>query len=427
MSKKEKVKEAGKTLLIILLLINTVFLLHETKLYSSAFEFLPSLLEDGSENTQSLDDVDSETLTFGSAFPLAISVSIGEGNRYAAIYDKETVEAEYQRFSAALGEALGSAGDAIKVDKISWEKALARESVYIRFYSAQPLELLSKQLGAEMHSDAAFYLSEELCLSCDEDSTRLFFKTENGEYYTCTTAVSISALRGRIIEYIPNGASFSHEYELLDALDDTILIPGRLTKIYAVSLAGNISQTRISEMLFTSFGLNEFTVSKYTEANGTVVYLDNSSVISVSPAGKAYYSNDGDDSIRLGYNTLESAYSITWQIVNSTLGAIEDDAEVYLSKIEINEAGGDYIFYFDYEINGIPLVLQDGHACVIEFSDERLVAANLWIKSYILSQETIEVLPVFQAAAISADKGNESVKLVYSESSEGIKCIWVDK
>lgn len=427
MSKKERLIEAGKTLLIVLLLISAVFLMRETNYYNSAFEAISNMISAGTEGSQTSGDTDSEVENHAVVLPMGISVSIGEGNRYASAYDSETVAADFQRFSAALGEALGSAGEPGKINRATWKRALERESVYIELYSPQMLSILSKQLGTEMNSSAGEAFSSKLCLSCVDDDILLLYSDKNGDYWSCDTALSQETLKGRLEEFLPNGASFSYESELLTGLDESTLILKALPEIHVVADNGSPSQQLMETLLFSTFGMNEYTASKYTESDGTAVYLDNSVILRVTPGGTAEVTSDSETVNELYADSFEDAINLCWDIALSTVGTASGAADIYISELLYGSDSGDYYFCFDYLLDGIPLELGERHAALFSFSSGRFEKAELLFKSYALSEQTLDILPMFQAAAIASSENRDEIKLVYSESGGGINCIWVDE
>jgi len=83
--------------------------------------------------------------------------------------------------------------------------------------------------------------------------------------------------------------------------------------------------------------------------------------------------------------------------------------------------------YFDYLMNGIPVWTGGRHAAVFTVSDGSLESAEFNFCSYSLTGQDLEILPMYQAAAIaSANRCNE-FSLMYFDTQENIECFWVNE
>ncbi len=418
--------EWGKNALIALLLVCTVFLLKETEYYSTAFDYISGVFISTRDSIQASDEAGDSGGDGAYVYPLALSVSIGSGNRYASIYDADSVQADFQRFSAILAEALGSSGEPVKINRESWKNALERESVYVLMPAAQPLAAVSRILGSNMAGSAGLMQSQELCLSSENGSVRLYYLGSDGAYYYCDTGVSADTLHARVAEFVPNNARFSHEISSLSSLGDSMLVPDHMPEILSVSAGGAPSAARIKELIFSAFEVNEYSVSEYIENDGTTVILDGEQVFRLLSNGCVSYSPE-HGGISLGSGGLQEALSLCWRIVSSTIAADAGDAAVYVASV--SETGqGCFEIKFGYAINGIVMRTgEDAHAAEFVFENGRLSFSLLRFKSYTLGQDTLALLPVLQAAAIASESGKDGIELVYSESAEGINCVWVPK
>lgn len=422
----KRIIEWGKNALIVLLLICTVFLLKETEYYSTAFDYISGVFISTRDSIQASDKSEDSDGSGAYVYPMALSVSIGSGNRYASTYDEATVQADFQRFSAILAEALGSSGEPVKISRESWKNALERESVYVLMPAAQPLAAISRILGSDMAGSAGRMQSKELCLSCETGSVRLYYIGSDGNFYYCDTGVSDETLLARVAEFVPNNARFSHEISSLSSLRDSMLVPDHMPEILSVSAGGVPSAARIKELIFSEFEVNEYSVSEYTENDGTTVILDGERSFRLLSDGCVSYSPE-QAGVSPGGGGLQEALELCWSIVSGTIALEGGDAAVYVSSVESPEEGF-YEIKFGYAVNGIVVSMgEDVYAARFSFENGMLSHAFLRFKSYTLGQDALALLPVMQAAAIASESGEGGIELVYSESAEGINCVWVPK
>lgn len=425
MNKHEKKREWIKNGIILILVVCAAALLRYTDYYSNASSFFSGLIHSRYEDSPGGGSDDGQNLSAIHIDPMAVSVYLGSGSRYASIYDKSSIQEDYQRFSAYLAEALGSSGEPVKLSREDWIKALGRESVYIAFQAPQPLSELSALLGAQMSSVAGSSFSRELCLSCDEEQVGLFFVSD-GEYYYCSTGVSDDALRARLTEFVPNSTQFSHEMSMLSDMKDSILVPQSLPEICTVIPGGAVSQARMRELLFPMFGINEYSISEYSGGNGTVVYREDDCALHISTGGTAEYFLDDDSQLSAKGDSLQSAIELCWQMVDASIAGECGEADIYMAGAEYDSKADSIRVYFAYSINSIPIRLSDGaYAAEFEIKASVPVYAKFCFRSFSLGEDKLEVLPLLQAAAIASANGSAGIRLSYSESGSGISCVWV--
>lgn len=425
MNKHEKKREWIKDGVILVLLICAVVLLRYTDYYSNASSFFSGLLLSKYEDAQGGGSGDRQDLSAIQIDPMAVSVYLGSGSRYASIYDKNSIQEDYQRFSAYLAEALGSSGEPEKLSREDWIKALGRQSVYISFQAPQPLSELSALLGAQMSSSAGNCLSRELCLSCDEDQVGLFFVSD-GEYYFCSTGVSKDALGARLTEFVPNSAQFSHEMSMLSDMKESILVPQSLPDICSVISGGAGTQARMRELLFPLFEMNEYSASEYSGGNGTVVYREDDCALHISPGGEAEFFLEDSSGLSAKGDSLQSAIELCWQMVDASIAGECGQADIYMAGAEYDSVDDCIRVYFSYSINSIPIRLSNGdYAAEFEIKASVPVYAKFCFRSFSLGEDKLEVLPLLQAAAIASANGSDGIRLTYSESGSGISCVWV--
>ncbi len=425
MRDKRKIIEHAKSALIVVLLISAVFLLYETGYYSSAFSSFDKIFFSNNDASQKIDASDAESGSMVSSRARMISVCLGPNGRYGSAYNSEFVEEDYSRFSAFLAEALGSASAPTIVDEAYWVKALESESVYFDYYSQQYLSLLSLQLGTKLSAGAQEAIASEFCLSCEGETVYLLYRCGD-EFYSCSTAVSNTALRERIHEYIPNNALFSHSDKLLSGMKSSELILKTLNSVPAIQSGGNPDVGQMLEILMPALGVNEYTTSSYKESDGTAVYVDSNSVMRLSASGYASYELSGEAPKTASDTDVKAAIDFCWEIVNSTVGKSCGEANLYISQIDAGE-NGEFIVSYDYMLNGVPIRSGGRHAAVLIINNAELTNAELYFRSYLSSDAELKILPMYQAAAMASANGSEGIELRYYDVSEIIDCFWVNE
>ena len=419
---KQKLMSIVRKAVIVGLLVLALLLGQETGYFTGLGEKLRPAASAGMELTAGTEPGSAKAN--GSVQPLAAVVCLPEGGRFGAVYDGETVMAVLHRFSADLGEALGSAGAPTALtEETFFSDYLSGCGVFLRFYCPQPLELLTAWLGAEMGSTAAAHRAELLFLRTAAEGVTLCYRTETGDYYCCDTAVSPEGLRSRAVEYVPNSTCFAYENELLSGCDGCTVVPEGTAS--AVKVKSGIPLPAGAELdeLLQAMGMNVYVASSYSEADGTVVFVDEEATLRLSPSGNLYFRRSVLPA-EIGMRNLTSAVSAAWQTAERSVGRSCGDAELILTGLSGGDTQRSVTVQFDYAVDGIPVRLASGHAAEIVMRDNQVIQARLNFRRCTRTEETALLLPFLQANAIAGAEQADAA-LVYADPGETMNCIWV--
>ena len=416
---REKLPGLGRKLLILTLLVSAALLLRETGYLSGiSRRFRPGESTDMT-NAASLAD----PRPAGMAQPQAAVVCGADGGRYGATYDREAVMGVFQRFSVDIVEALGSAGPPESMTPEDFQDCLSRNGVLLRFYGSQPLALLSVWLGGEMRGEAATYRAQLLCLCADGEEVALCFRTEEGDYYRCTTAVSQEGLQARTGEYTPNGAGYAFELPLLSGSDGCAVILDGAVRSAVVQCGIPLPSGEETDALLEAVGMNSYGARSYTEGDGTVVFVGDGMTLRLAPTGAVSFRRTGAAG-NAGSYSLTGAVTAAWALAEQSIGKSCGDAVLFLADVQENEGQRMCTVSLDYAVNGIPVRIADRHAAQIVFQDGVPVQAALTFRRYMLTEEQETLLPGLQAAAMAA-KADATAELIYPDGGESMHCIWV--
>jgi hypothetical protein len=365
-----------------------------------------------------------------------MAVTWEEGARYGVKYDEAGLSELYGRFSVALGEALGSSGNAEPVDEKEWKAALSGAGVYIDFLYDQPLSVLSGWLGSSINQVSASHTARHLCLARDGNDLAMYYiRSEDGQAYRCDTALDFPYISPQLENYAPNGAQFAFElgdsYKLLYPY---AMLLKELPEISSVT-AGNPLHSKVTpDSLLSIFNMNSFVANSYTETDGSVVYVEGSaeseSTLRVSPSGRISYSQTGAENLKVPGSglvpTTAQVIEAAFSLVNGSLGAWCGDAALGLSKIVYSPTNEAYTVCFDYIVNGLPVLLAGGErAAEIQVRHGAISKAVLNFREFALGSEVEEPLPEMQAAAVVASGGGGEPLMVYEESGNEIRPVWI--
>ena len=404
---------------IVALFVTALLLLRHTGYYTGFRDMLMGGAETGGSAETGAGELPRAAVNVQ---PLAVTVCGPEGGaRYGAAYDENTATV-FRRFSVELGEALGSADSPVEIDEAAFRESLSGCGVSFRFAAPLQLRLLAGWLGTEMSGAAAQDSAALICLAASETEVALCYRTAEGSAFRCATAARPEALRARTAEYPPNGALFAWETDRVEDGDFLMLQTPPAPAV--VKSAVTLPQAEERDALLRAMGMNSFVASSYTEADGTVVYVNDETSLRLNPSGTVFFRRAASPDAGDGGADLAAAADIAWRAAERSIALSCGDAALTFSEASYSESQRTVTVYLDYTLNGIPVSLSSGHAAEIVLRGETLIQARLQLRSFALTEETTTLLPYLQAAAIAAARDAEPA-LEYVDVGDAMECMWV--
>ena len=346
------------------------------------------------------------------------------GGRWGITRGDADVTAVYERFSATLGEALGSADTPVQVTEEQWRNALERPGVFFDYLYPQSLSVLAGWLGTETAQTMGEQSARRLCLAAEKDALALYYlRAETGEFYRCGTALTAASIESRLGEYVPNGAKFLWELTEEDTLDAYTLLEDTLPTLPRLTGTNPLRDGAAYEQLPELFGFSGAARS-YTEAEG-IVYVENDMTLRILNSGTVIY-RGGDEGLKLGGpEALRTVVEAARVLCQRGPGACCGSAGLSLSALEYDRQKDVCSLRFDYAVDGIPVRMTEGNAVEMTVAGGRLTEATLLFRSYTPEEETVTPLPRMLAlAAVRAVGGGEPL-LAYTDNHKEIELQWL--
>lgn len=416
---KRAVIEGFKTLVIILLTLSALLLIKN----SEYFGIISDKLNLGGENDVTAAELTGTTEKIGDVMPLGISVLIGEDSKHTAVYDGEAIEQCYHRFSALLGEALGSAESTQEIPVEQWDKALEYRGVFVSYRTAQYCQVLAKGFGTTA-SDSISALSADVfvLVSTEVENAELYFAdTENGKYYLSKTAVSANTLANAAGEFQPNEGSFARDYASLSSIQPYTLIPGKTPEVKNLRTSNPLDGGFDIARLYRTFDFNSGALHGYEEADGTRVLVESGRTMRISRNGEVYFS--GSESFARAVGLVEAvaqAYTALNTITENCIG----EAEFALRGTQMR--GYSYVVEFDYCVNGIIVEMHSAEPAVrFVVGAHGIEQAEITLRSYSYTGESEHLLPVAQVCALVEEQQVSGLEIVYRDNGSEVHAAWV--
>lgn len=417
---KRRILEIGKDLIIVLL-IACLMLLAAASLPAESIRsspWLSSLLRPiapllGLPQSE-LVYVETALPVLDAAQPLLISVR-NDAGRATAMWDFGELDSAFETFGGILGEALDTAGALTPVTQDQLQDALSGPSVFIRYGTALPADLLAVWLDASI--DAASPEASIYALALEEDAVTLYLS--GSRCYAAATAVQAATLSALLDQYRPDGSQFA--FEAGSSVEALSLLPGPGTVVRAAS-ASNPCDSRYTEQLATALGFNPYGDASYTDSVGNTSFTESNCALQVSASGHVLLTASAGDRFPVSGDGMDAYVESARQLVELATGETLGDARMYLSGL--TQDGETVTCTFDYVLSGIP-VATGGHGATVTFSSGALLQLEVQVIRCSLSTLTQDLLPVAQAAAILPE--GSRLLLQYGGSASGtLTAGWIE-
>lgn len=429
-----KIKELLKSLAIVALMFNSVFLAYKSEVFNEFLseaklpERLAAYFGNGEQAGNSGSN-DAENSEFDVVAKPVIMAVIGDvGARYGAKSDEAQLNSVYENTVNIVGEALGSARLPEACSEEEWREALGRPGIYWDYKVELPINSLIKWLGMSTLNDNSDYADRFAVVIGEHGGVDVYYANSNG-YRKCGTAAAADSIGGVTQAFLPNGAYFAFESEKVgDLIAPYTLILPEMSEKYIVGAENIIENEPVIERTAELLGISILGGTSYAEKNGTMVYVGVNGIMRIMTDGELNYSVTDYDYSETEEETktddgqlIEQAYQLITDI-RSNYSGIED---IYFAGIE-KSGNGRVSVRFNYYIDGTEVVQRRGDGATVAYENGRMVSVDIWLHRYTATDEKANLLPELQAAAIAGGlEKNGSLNLVYyDDGSAAVKPVW---
>ncbi len=414
---KRKALEITKTILIVLLLLSALFLLRENGYIS--FNSRRKNVDDGSEGiSHSIES--SNYINFYS--PTSLCVCLGAKGSYGLIYNDSEISDIAGKYSALVGEALGTAENVQDVDISKLREYLDGVGVYFGFAAELPLDCIADALGTNSSEELSGISTEFLYLFCGLDSNAsLIFGNENNAKIARTSLPNSLIIAINNL-FLPNSVAFSFSYSEYEGMSPFILIEEDLSEIYSYSYKSAYSSGFNRVGFLDSFGMNSVTASDYTDREGAFAFIDNGKDLRITTNSISFkdVAEDSESDLSVYQQIRYAAY-----IVDKSVIPYIGDASVRLTSVS-----GDIrnlTVSFSYFINGMSVSGTGNNSITAHFDNGRLSSFNAYVLNFANTNEIVKLLPMSKSAAIAVGNKKTNLNLVLVPENGRLTCGWVTK
>ncbi len=383
---KERLKSFILVILVAFSLVLAEKILVDEKLWPTGYNFFSMRT-----NLKKADRSVADNLTA----PERIIVNTGyQSSRFEYLRTSEEFDEIYSVASKLLKTAFSKPGRNVsQVSSENWYSALTGKSIYLAFptsYSAKNfaglLGINRNELSFKSFSDIVIEENGNVYIN-DSDT---FYKIENSAQEISTIIENVlktGTENQSVINY-----SFDLNFDKEFGSQKTILAP--MIPIYSDAVAadivysenpvmkdGEINQRAVNQIL-SAFSVNPNSMWRYTEADGTLVFVENTGILKISPAGILTYTAS-DNGIMLSSRASSVAYENVVQVAEfiDTIGlSINQKAEMSVTSPLTED--NTQIFTFDYSVGGIPVKYAENSAVKVTVQNGYITEYSQILRRY---------------------------------------------
>ena len=449
-------KERIKTVLLVILVLSSLVLSGEIwfgeKLWPEGYDFF-SVYEEtflgklyswfkGDEESLSINDTGALDSIFA---PKTTMLSFDDGRLTLDSTDSDG-ELVVDKINEVLKESFVSQKIST-IDEADWQEALAQNGIYADYSVPVGVKPMMDFLGCE-GSDQPLFDSFDRMVIVIGDGTKTsipvyFRNSETGEHRSVITAFS----KDNLLEFLSTYSTkpmlnLAYSFELnLDKkvegegqnhqkviLDPYILLPLDSMEMNSIK-ADYINVSENAEKILSVMGYNKNTVRRFTRKD-TILFVDSKSTLTVGKNYIEYEASASQDGIQIGNDSnIATAAAGSASLIDKIISCFEvnGNTKLYISTPLTDEKKEEYILYFDYLYDAVPVSLND-HGCTVTVRNGCITHMKIFIRSFSEAEKLEEsyALDVLEKVYGKVNRDIEINELIpgYEKQGDTYRKIW---
>lgn len=403
---KERAKSFLLTFLVLMNFVLGIKVLTEKKLWPTGYNFF-SL---DNINLLKLFSSTNETKNTKTHLTMPQEIIINTGDQTSRIAVNSSKEIFYEIFSAAeecISTALSAeTKEIVFSDKSEWVSVLNGKSVCLNYPAKYDMCIFGKLYNVDATALSSFVpLFSKIVVS--QDNAVFFEDYKSGNFYK----VPIRNRENNLLSLINKAKSLNTNNDAIinyavdlkfdEAIGNQKMVLSPTIPVYSTPVSipvltssnplifenGELNK-EIADKILSVFKINSNTVRRYTEVNGTIVFVENNGILKIHSSGLIHYQSTASTGFNISsgssYTSTLSAAADFADKVSAAFGMKQD---LYLSgTVSENEKK----INFDYRSGGIPVDTNIGNAISMEIKNGYMTSYTQYIRNYSQGNELYE-------------------------------------
>lgn len=354
------------------------------------------------------------------AYPTTIAIATTSGV-VGAQYNDASILTAYKAVQAQVEASLENIDGFVEADVTAYQQALTGECIYMNYEATLPFSLVASWMGAENAPNAnVLDGTHDLAiraLLCTADGI-VWARDASGGYYRANTLAFATTWTDSLEALSLEACEFAIAYNPSTELAPDTLIFNTATQQPVVveqslTILQSLTDPTLQNVLQT-FSYDAYVRSYTDSASDTKVFVESNSTLRISDAGDVRFRASSVEGGVAAYGENEVTGDQALEILTSTARIMMenalrtlDTAAGYRLQYASYDAETDTTkLTFSYMVNGIPLPESVGIAGQFEFRGNNLLAADIYLRSYVISEQWVTLMPMAQIAQM-AEQGQE--------------------
>lgn len=371
--KKEHIKNIALAVLVIMNLVLGSKILIDEKLWPSGYNFF-NVENFPIFNMFLKDNKDAENFEKASHLTMPEKIIFNTGDQTTR-FPLNSNNKDYSSVVGYCNEILVMAlsadeGRIYEISKDEWFSSLMTKSIYLSYYTEYETELFAKFLGvretelskkADLFSNVVISLSDNVSVSFEDKNEDKYYRIKTGKRFeefknTVENIIASSAqnIEGNAINYSFD-LNFDKVFGTQKAIIDSMVPIYSNTQLLPVISAYqpvDFSDDGVIDDIVHTFNVNANVARRYTEADGTMVYVENNAKLKIHTNGMIEYTAT-EKGIPLldasgGHNVISEANKFIGELAKAS----RSNVNMYLSS---PAKEGENVITFDYIAEGMPV------------------------------------------------------------------------
>ncbi len=426
-------KERIKSVLICVLLVGVVYLTYAVWFYNSPFgdlSFNGILNLSGEKISSEMSTDNADTNRFGIR-PMSVVLRDSAGAR-GAIYRSSECDEIYDKLRESLKSALVGAKKGVTASESEWREKLLGYGVLCDYFGELPVSAVSRWVSGAYREDISA-IGRYFLLSADGKDTVLYIKNgATGEVWKYETGLPTAELLQAMSTVTAQKATLAAERKEEDfrAVPPEMPIIEARTAPSVLSAYNPVStfSQEITGSVLRGFKLSHGNPSKYSEQDGTQVYVADRVTLKISPNGVVTYSDtrdEIDDTLGIGIEseggvpTVSEAVEGARRLAESVASTLPGTGGMYIAAITEVEKGFEIVF--GRHVAGIPVdIANTVYFARIVTRHGSISSATINVRSFDVGNAPSENMSERLAAAAMNGSGKKGeLGLRYSDTGSG--------
>lgn len=360
------------------------------------------------------------------AYPIRAGMTQEDGTLIGIRYHTANMSHFYETTAPLLRQALQNVPVFVLTESVELRQALQQDTLLLQYGTELPLQILGSWLESSNIPDSPqtasmFLLTKE---------GQLFLRSA-GQLYRAQTTVDTALwneIRASVIgvpmQYAGNTAAYTGLYP-----ETLMLSEPQKCDILQTNLPdfGSHDAASSLQILLEAFDYSAYAKYDTEDAGATQVFVENYSTLRVSADGQVRFRatamtgglsayQDGED---MSVNTTAAQIDFAQNVLGRAMRAVGTSSDTTLHAVQTLQDGTN-IITFEQCVGGIPVQMTEGRSLArFAFQQGVLISADLWLRSYETTGETLYILPEKQTAATITDGREYEYAVVYTDDDSG--------